>query len=111
MFSHSNPLICLPKPSLLQQGLAAQILLVTAKLQFSSGLPQGQVSPGVVLPYFVLNAHWKSTSSPIPVPHAGPRPWKANPMRYREGGSHVLRLRESKTNTPAVAETSAGAHR
>lgn len=111
VFSHSNPLISLPKPSLLQEGLAAQILSITAGLQLSSGLPQGQMALGLVFPCFVPNAHWRSTSSPIPVPCAGPRLWKANPMRYREGGSHVLRPRESKTNTSVVAETSVDAHK
>lgn len=101
IFSHSDPLICLPKPSLLQETLAAAQLWATTGPESSrSGFPS--LCPKCPL---------KSTTLPIPVPHAGPRPWKANSMSYREGGSHVLRPRESKTNTSAVAGTSRNAHK
>lgn len=101
IFSHSNPLISLPKPSLLQETLAA------ARFWATTGPGGSRSGLSLLCPKCPL----MSTTLPIPVPHAGPRPWKANPMSYREGGSHVIRPRESKTNTSAVAGTSRDAHK
>lgn len=98
-----GPLICVPSPSPLQEGRAAQ---VTAGLLLSSGLPQlGGSMAGVPL---VCPKHPESHSftrpSTRPVPRAGCRPRKASPMRCREQESHALSPRETRTNPSALAE-------